>query len=124
MLYFSLIIFSIIIIALFVNNLIDKIFLDKPYYIVLVVFVYGFLINICILLYNQMIFKKKTIKRGPIGKKGDSGDKGLMGDNDTCGDCGETKQATVGELKLVEDKKNVIVENPVLSSNVRGEILV
>ena len=124
MLYFSLIIFSIIIIALFVNNLIDKIFLDKPYYIVLVVFVYGFLINICILLYNQMIFKKKTIKRGPVGKKGDSGDKGLMGDNDTCGDCGETKQATVGELKLVEDKKNVIVENPVLSSNVRGEILV
>ena len=124
MLYFSLIIFSIIIIALFVNNLIDKIFLDKPYHIVLVVFVYGFFINICILLYNQMIFKKKTIKRGPVGKKGDSGDKGLMGDNDTCGDCGETKKATVGELKLVEDKKNVIVENPVLSSNIRGEILI
>ena len=70
-----------------------------------------------------MIFKNKEIKRGPQGKKGDSGEKGLMGDNDTCGDCGKTKQDTVGELKIIEDKKITIVENPVLSSNVRGELL-
>ena len=70
-----------------------------------------------------MIFKNKKIKRGPPGKKGDSGEQGLMGDNDTCGDCGKSKQDTVGELKITEDKKKVIVENPVLSSKVRGEIL-
>lgn len=124
MLYFNLIFFSLILVALLANNLIDKIFSDKPYYIVLMVFMYGFFLNVCILLYNQMIFKNKTIKRGPPGKKGDSGDQGLMGDNDTCGDCGKAKKTTVGELKVAEDKKDVIVENPVLSSNVRGEILI
>ena len=123
MIYFSLIIFALILLALLANNMIDKIFNEKPYYIVLMVFMYGIFINICILIYNLMIFKNKKIKRGGPGKKGDSGDQGLMGDNDTCGDCGETKQETVGELKIAEDKKEVIIETPVLSSDIRGQIL-
>ena len=71
-----------------------------------------------------MIFRKMEIKRGPRGIQGDGGQQGLIGNNDVCSKCeNDIEKNTIGSEKLKSDKKKVIVETPVISSNTRGKLL-
>ena len=47
-----------------------------------------------------------------------------MGNSDFCSKCdNDLEQENVGSEKIKADKKKVIVETPVLSNDVRGEVL-
>ena len=124
MIYFLVIIFVILMVALYSMKFFKNMFSKEPYYIIIQLFVLGMTLNSCILLYNKMIFKKIEIRIGHIGKQGETGQGGLMGNNDTCGTCdNDLQKKTIGSEKLKEDKKKIIVETPVLSSNIRGRHL-
>lgn len=124
MIYFFTLIFVILLGGLLLTNFLKDIFGKEPYYIIIQLFVVGIILNICILLYNKIIFRKINIKIGKRGKQGESGIKGLMGNNDSCSKCENDFQTdTVGSEKIKSDKKKTIIETPVLSSNIRGKPL-
>ena len=124
MIIFLIKIFIILLIGLFISKFLENLYYDEPFYIVLQLFIIGTILNIIIFIYNTSIFKKIEIKRGPRGVKGEIGDQGLMGNSDFCSKCdNDLEQENVGSEKIKADKKKVIVETPVLSNDVRGEVL-
>ena len=124
MIYFLILIFVILLGGLLITNFLKDIFGKEPYYIIIQLFVVGIILNICILLYNKIIFRKINIKIGKRGKQGDGGIKGLMGNNDSCSKCeNDFQNDTVGNEKIKSDNKKTLNETPVLSTNIRGKPL-
>ena len=62
MIYFLILIFVILLGGLIITDFLKNIFGKEPYYIIIQLFVVGIVLNICILLYNKMIFRKMDIK--------------------------------------------------------------
>lgn len=108
--------------CLLAYNIIDKLYRRRPFFIVLQVVIVGISINIFIFMYNYFYFRKHKLKSGPTGPQGETGPIGFQGELDNCPQC-STFSETVGEKKIEEDSKKVIVSTPVLPSGIKGNHL-
>ena len=120
MFFFSLMAMFIILLFMVGLKIIDNIFSEKDYFIILNISLTGITINSLILLFLVMVFKDYKFKKGLIGDIGDIGEKGLQGFPDYCSDCNKPEN-TLGDEKIRLDKKKIRVEQPVISYDVKGK---
>ena len=120
MFFFLLISMFIILLSMVGLKIIDNIFSEKDYFIIMYIFLIGVTINSLILLFLVMVFKDYKFKKGLIGDIGDIGEKGLKGEPDKCSDCNKLEN-TLGDEKIRLDKKKIRVEQPVISYDVKGK---
>jgi hypothetical protein len=119
---FLFLLFAMLIILLGMVGLkiIDNIFSEKDYFIIMYIFLIGITINSLILLFLEMVFKDYEFKKGEMGEIGSSGKIGLSGMPDYCSDCNKPEN-TLGDEKIRLDKKKIRVEQPDISSNIKGK---
>ena len=120
MFFFSLIAMFIILLCMVGLKIIDNIFSEKEYLVILNMSLTGVTINSLILLFLEMVFKDYKFKKGLIGDIGSIGEKGLNGEPDKCSDCNKPEN-TLGDEKIRLDKKKIRVEQPVISYDVKGK---
>lgn len=119
---FLFLLFAMLIILLGMVGLkiIDNIFSEKDYFMIMYIFLIGVTINSLILLFLEMVFKDYEFKKGEIGDIGLTGEKGLLGMPDYCSDCNKPEN-TLGDEKIRLDKKKIRVEQPVVSYDTKGK---
>lgn len=119
---FFFLLMAMFIILLFMTGLkiIENIFSGQEYYIILQIFLVGFAINSVIILFLKMVFKDYKFKKGSKGETGTIGEKGLKGIADNCSECNMIKN-TLGDEKIINDKKKLRVEIPVIHYDIKGE---
>lgn len=111
-----------VILCLLIYNILDKLYRRRPFFIVLQIVIIGITLNVVILMYNLFYFSKHKLKSGPKGPKGDTGPMGFQGELDNCPQCSNFS-STVGEEKIKEDSKKVLVSTPILPSGIKGNHL-
>lgn len=119
---FLFLLFAMLIILLGMVGLkiIDNIFSEKDYFIIMYIFLIGVTINSLILLFLEMVFKNYEFKKGEIGEIGLTGEKGLLGMPDYCSDCNKPEN-TLGDEKIRLDKKKIKRVVPQISSVAKGK---
>lgn len=101
-------------------NMIDKLFKNKPNYIIIQIFTLGLFINIGLYFFIYFYYSHSNLVEGPPGPKGQPGIKGPKGEPDSCVQCEPVKQ-NLGERKLELDRKTkLIVEIPKIPANLPG----
>ena len=104
-------------------KIIDNLFSEQDYYIILQIFLVGITINSLILLFLIMVFRDYKFKPGLKGDIGEMGLKGPKGMPDYCSECNK-KENTLGDEKIKNDKKKIRIELPVVSYDAKGEPII
>ena len=89
--------------------------------VILQMYVYGIMVNICILGYILIVFRNIKPKQGPRGPQGDIGPQGFQGEAGQCKKC-DTTTSNIGFKQNENRKKNeIFIETPTLTSNLIGK---
>ena len=114
---------SVLLLGLIISKKIKYYFSGTQYSVILQLFVYGIIINICILGYLLIIFKNVKPLPGPQGPRGEIGPMGFQGDFGECNECDkDTENKTIGYLQN-QSNKEIFIETPILSYNAIGKPL-
>lgn len=111
-----------VIFLLLLYNILYNLYNRRPFFIIFQIVYVGIILNIVILMYNIFYFGKHKLKIGPQGPQGDTGPSGFQGDIDNCPEC-KTFSSTVGDEKIKNDSKKVIVSTPILPDNIKGNYM-
>ena len=91
--------------------------------VIIQMYVYGIMVNICILGYILIVFKNTEPMSGPQGPTGEIGPKGFTGDPSECNSCDRFTE-NIGFKQNSEKKKTeIFTEMPTLTSNLVGKPL-
>jgi len=112
----------LVIFLLILYNILYNLYRRQPFFIILQIVYIGIILNIVILMYNIFYFGKHRLKQGPQGPKGETGPIGYQGELDNCPEC-KTFSSTIGDEKIKNDSKKVIVSTPILPDNIKGNHL-
>jgi len=89
--------------------------------VIIQMYVYGIMVNICILGYLLIVFKNTETMSGPQGPNGEIGPQGFTGEPGECKSCNRF----VDNIGFKQNKKRketeIFTETPTLTSNLVGK---
>ena len=114
---------TVLLFGLILSKKIKYYFSGTPYSVILQIFIYGIIINICILGYLLIVFKNIKPLPGPRGPMGEIGPVGFQGKSGECNECDEDgKKFNIGSNQNKSNKK-IVITTPILSYNAIGKPL-
>jgi hypothetical protein len=89
--------------------------------VILQMYVYGIMINICILGYILIVFKNTETLPGPMGPMGDTGPQGFEGEPGECKKCDKSNSNIVFNQNKERKIGEIFIETPTVSPNLVGK---
>ncbi len=113
---------SVLLLGLIISKKTKDYYSNNTNSVIIQMYIYGMIINICILGYILIIFKNIEPLPGPQGPMGDTGPQGFEGDPSECKKCEENSNNTIGfEQNNKKINSEIFVETPRISSNLIGK---
>lgn len=114
---------SVLLLGLIIAKKTKNYFSNNINSVILQMYVYGIMINICILGYILIVFKKIEPLPGPQGPMGDNGPQGFEGEPGECKKCDKSNNNIGFKQNKKRKNKEIFIETPIVSSNLVGEPL-
>jgi hypothetical protein len=112
---------SVLLFGLIIGKKTNTYFSNTINSVILQMYIYGIMVNICILGYILIIFRNIDPKQGPMGPQGEIGNQGFQGKIGECKKC-DTPTSNIGFLQNKNKKDNeLFIETPTLTSNLIGK---
>lgn len=89
--------------------------------VILQMYVYGIMINICILGYILIVFKNTETLPGQRGPMGDTGPQGFEGEPGECKKCDKSNSNIGFKQNKKRKNKEIFIETPTVSPNLVGK---
>lgn len=114
---------SVLLLGLIIAKKTKHYFSNNINSVILQMYVYGIMINICILGYILIVFKNIETLPGPRGPRGDTGPQGFEGESGECKKCDKSNNNIGFKQNKERKNKEIFIETPIVSSNLVGEPL-
>tara|TARA_B110000003_G_C16483893_1_gene470803 strand:+ start:427 stop:801 length:375 start_codon:yes stop_codon:yes gene_type:complete len=111
---------SVLLLGLIIAKKTKNYFSNTVNSVIIQMYIYGIMVNICILGYILIVFRNIELKQGPKGPNGELGPQGFEGDPGECKKCDESN-STIGFKQNNKRKaEEIFIETPILASKLEG----
>lgn len=114
---------SVLLLGLIISKKLKNYFNDNVNSVIIQMYTYGIIINICILGYILIVFKNIKPLPGPRGPRGDIGPQGFDGDPGQCKKCDNSNSTTGFEQNKLKKNSEIFIEQPYVKPSMVGKPL-